>query len=278
VIELSVMPASGREPAELQHDVRASLNWRDWDSGLEEARSVSKPILCLAEQPWSNSAQRLALFLKEDQELQDLAAAEFIPVLVDPDRHPALAERILVAASQLEGTFSPPLLASLSEEGLPLVTYCNIAFEGDGRRPSLLALLRSTRDFYEAQRQECIVEARGLQQIAADHTAPGHNLFLPVWSLSRQTDPAMIDGLIGAGTTDQLDLTFHRAARMPGWGVPHFEKTALQNAAMANVLRNSDHPAAGEHARAAAAASFAPSGGQGRATPHDRGAAALRDW
>src|SRR5690625_7753377 len=62
----------------------------------------------------------------------------------------------------------------------------------------------------------------------------------------------MLYGLLGAGTTDQLDLTFHRAPRMPGWGVPHFEKTALQDAAMANVLRASDQPAAGDHARAAA--------------------------
>src|SRR5690625_3162688 len=153
------MPATGSEPAQLQHDVRTSLDWRDWDSGLEEARQLRKPVLCLAEQPWSNSAQRLALFFHEDPELLDVVATGFIPVLVDPDRHPALTERILVAASQLEETFGPPMLALLSEEGLPLVTYCNIAFEGSDRRPSLLALLRSTSDYYEAQRQECIVRS-----------------------------------------------------------------------------------------------------------------------
>lgn len=235
MIELTVMPEARAVDSCLSHDIRRVLPWRSWAEGLAESRELGKPVLCLAESPWSNSAQRLALFLAEDEQLSDAAASDFVPVLLDPADRPEVADRILVAASRLESIISPPLLAVLTEEGLPLVTYCNLAFEGDDNRPSLLGLLHASSAHYIEQPRECIVEARGLQQMP-EAAAGARDLFLPAWSLLRQADSGLVRQLLDAGITDQLDGTFHRAARMSGWGVPHFEKTAVQNAAMANAL------------------------------------------
>ncbi len=267
MIELTVMPATRTESGAPQHDVRTALAWLSLEEGLEQAREQGKPVLCLAESYWSNSAQRLALFLEEDAQLKEVAAGGFIPVLVDPAEEPVLADRIMVAASQLEATLSPPLLAVLSEEGLPLVTYCNIAFEGDDERPSLLGLLRTTGEFYAQQPKECIVEARGLQQLSpAGRQA--ENLFLPAWSLLRQPDEGLLDSLLAAGIHDQLAGTFHRAARVSGWGVPHFEKSAIQNAAMANVLLDSQPELARECTRFALRCLEGGSAGLASDTPH----------
>lgn len=248
MIELAVMPASSPAGSGLQHDISRVLPWLGLQEGLDRAREQGRPVLCLAEHPHSNSAQRLALFLEQDPHLPELISDRFVPVLTDRHVEPELTERILSAASRLESTVSAPVLAVLSEEGLPLVTYCNITFEGDDERPSLLNLLRTTERYYREQRRDCIVEARGLQQTTSERTAA--NLFLPAWQLLRKPNPQLLHELLTGGIHDQLGGGFHRAARMQGFGVPHFEKIALQNAAMSTVLLRETKPEIRQHAGA----------------------------
>ena len=254
MIELEVVAADRQGRSAPENDLASALQWRSWADGLEEAREQQAPIFCVAESPWGNAAQRLALFLERDAELADIISDGFVPVLVDPTAMPDLADRILTVAMQVESTVSPPLLAVCTEEGLPLVTSCDITFEGTDERPSLASLLKTTLDQYATARKECLVEARGLQQLEP-HAAGGASMFLPVWQLLRQPDDGLLEALLAAGIHDQLAGGFHRASRQPEWGVPHFEKLGVQNAGMAAVLARSGLP--GHSAAAQACAEFA---------------------
>ncbi len=237
MIELAVVPGrtKGRS-ARLEHDVRKSLDWRTLQAGLDEARERRVPVLCLAEDPHTNAAQRLALFLDNDASLREQVATTCVPVLADPERAPELVDMILLAASRIEPDFAPPLLAVLTEEGLPLVTGCHITFEGEPGRPTLTGLIKSAADRYATDFAECLAAARQLVGEAPGVPGDAQNLYLPAWRLGRESDTEQIGQLLRAGIFDQLGGSFHRAARDPGWGVPHFEKSAAQNAQMAHVL------------------------------------------
>ncbi len=237
MIELAVVPGRVAErPARLEHDIRDTLDWRSLQDGLDEARERQVAVLCLAEDPHGNAAQRLALFLESDAALRERAGSTCVPVLVDPADAPDLVDTILLAASHIEPDFAPPLLAVLTEDGLPLVTACHITFEGEPGRPTLSGLLQSATEHYAADRAAAIAAARKLVGQDASVTGDGRNLYLPAWSLGRNPEPELITKLLRAGIHDQLGGGFHRAARDAGYGVPHFEKSAAQNAAMAQVL------------------------------------------
>ena len=251
MIELEVVTAASEGRTAPENDLGTALNWRSWEAGIAEARETQSPVFCVAENRWGNAAQRLALFLERDPELAELIAGSFVPVLVDPAGRPDLVDRILTVAMQVEATVSPPLLAVCTEEGLPLVTSCDITFEGTDERPSLASLLKAAREQYREARKECLVEARGLQQLEPQ-AARGRNMFLPAWQLLRQHDEELLSELLKAGIHDQLAGGFHRASRQAGWGVPHFEKLGVQNAAMAAVLLRSGRPGHAPAARACA--------------------------
>lgn len=256
MIELSVAPAP--PAAAPEHDASGALPWRSLEEGIREAAERRMPVLCLAEHPWSNSAQRLALFLRHDSELADRAANAFVPLLVNPADRPDIVDLILNAAHRLEPDVSPPLLAVLTEEGLPLVTFCHLALEGTPDRPSLLALLTAAEAHYRADREACLQEARAL---AGQPAGEARSCFLPAYALWRDPRSDTIDRLLRAGIHDQLAGGFHRAARGPDMGVPHFEKTAVQNAAMAAVLGRAGRPEAEQAARFALHALEAGSSG-----------------
>lgn len=251
MIELSVAPAAQPAPAAPAHDIRAMLRWRGWDEALEESRATGLPILCLAGNRWGNAAQRLALFLENDGELLRLATEAFVPVLTDPVARPDLTDLILNAALSLPGTAGPPLLAVLTSEGLPLVANADVHFEGSADRPSLLAVLKAASTHYREDPERCNEAARALALVPA---LVGDSLYLPAYSLWRQLDAGdtstvvqTLQSLLRAGIHDQLGGGFHVAGRTEGWGVPHFEKSGAQNAAMAAVLaRAASESAAGE--------------------------------
>jgi hypothetical protein len=110
--------------------------------GLAEAAARGVPIVCLAEPPWSNGAQRLALVLDAGRRDARLLERTFVPVLVDPIERPDVAARLRWAATALTGTFGPPLLVVLTPLGAPFLAYCSLWPEG-GRRTRRWALLRS---------------------------------------------------------------------------------------------------------------------------------------
>src|SRR5699024_868800 len=107
-------------------DIRSAIAWRTWDQGRREAAERRVPALVFAEPHWANSAQRIALRLREDPVLAALLAEKAIPVLVDPDERPDLMAHWRWAAVALSGTAGPPLLMFLTHEGRPFLPYCTM--------------------------------------------------------------------------------------------------------------------------------------------------------
>ncbi|CAN5645063.1 thioredoxin domain-containing protein [soil metagenome] len=251
-------------------DIRQALDWRAWEDGLEEARGRQLPMLCLAEAPWVNSAQRLALVLGRDEALRRCIRASFMPVLLDPWERPDLAARLRLASVALTGTAGPPLLALLTHEGLPFLSYPCMWPEGREPYPSLLSLLRSVSESYGERRDALALEARALQAGASGGSAftsfqgfwegakgeldgrhgglrelPKHPnvplLWLLLGAAERGFAPARdhllktLEGMTKGGLLDQLGGSFHRCARDARWVVPHFEKPVPVNAGLAAV-------------------------------------------
>ena len=144
-------------------DVRRTLPWRDWQAGLDEAGERGVPVVCLAEAPWSNGAQRLALVLDQDDATRRLVEDAFVPVLVDPIHRPDIAGRLRWAATALTGTAGPPLLVVLTPGGAPFLAYCSLWPEGRAPYPSLRSLLRSIATLGSDRRSAMEAEASGLR-------------------------------------------------------------------------------------------------------------------
>ncbi len=249
-------------------DVRQALAWRDIHSGLDEAAARRVPILCLAESPWSNGAQRLALVLGQHDETRDLVESSFVPVIVDPLERPDVAARLAWAASTLTGTVGPPLLALLTPSGSPFLAYCTLWPEGRDPYPSLHSLLRSVADLDRERRTALENEAMALQARAGGRaaSAPRHTAWQRIrdhvdarfgglqespkcphphvlWQLlDEAAHPPVrahlvrtLEGMQRGGILDQLDGAFHRCSRDERWIVPHFEKLVPTNAALAAV-------------------------------------------
>ncbi len=246
----AVLPTiTAAAPAAPEHDVRGTLAWRGYTEGVAEARRRGVPILCLAEEPWSNGAQRLALFLVKDTALRELAESAFVPVLANPHERPDVVDRILNVAHAHVRHPGPPHLAVCTAEGLPFLTYCDLRFEGSAEHPTLLGTLLAASRYHEEQPEACRAEARRLAMPASGAQAErggdeGPGRHLPAFELWRALqagvpEEAVADraaALVRSGVYDQLGGGFHRAFRDEAGGVPHFEKPALLNAAMAAVL------------------------------------------
>jgi uncharacterized protein len=246
-------------------DVRRTLAWRGWRAGLAEAEARGVPIVCLAEAPWSNGAQRLALVLEGDAETRALLEADVVPVLVDPIARPDVAAHLRWAATALTGTFGPPLLVVLTPLGAPFLAYCSLWPEGRPPYPSLGSLLRSVVGLGRDRRAAMEAEASGLrvrapggrwpgqgwastagrvdERFGGLHELPKHPHAPLLWRLLDEAgEPAVrahllrtLDGMRAGGVLDQLGGSFHRCARDERWVVPHFEKLVPPNAALAAV-------------------------------------------
>jgi len=144
-------------------DVRRALPWREFEVGLDEAAAHGRPILCLAEPPWSSAAQRLALVLGREDETRALAESAFVPVRVDPFERPDVAARLRWAATALTGGAGPPLLALLTHGGAPFLAYGSLWPEGRPPYPSLRSLLTSVAALYRERPAALAAEARALE-------------------------------------------------------------------------------------------------------------------
>lgn len=251
-----------------------ALPWRTWTAGLEEARSRRVPLLVVAESPWANSAQRLALVLGRDERLRPAVEEQVVPVLADPHDAGAPGDRWRWSAVQLAGTVGPPLMLVLTEEGLPFLAYTSMQYEGDDLFPSLTSVLTTARDAYVRDRDAVITEARALaDQFVVDGDAPSpagvtfRDQIVPALDMShggiddlpRHPHPQLLwyaqslsdaepetplarpwlertlATMVRGGIRDQLGGGFHRCARDERWVIPHFEKPVALNAQLAAV-------------------------------------------
>lgn len=267
-------PVSGTRPDPTGHlpDIAAAIPWRTWEEGRDEARRRAMPMLVFAEPSWTNSAQRVALRLRQDDDLRDLVTSQVVPVLVDPAERPDLAAAWRWAAVALTGTAGPPLMAFLTHDGLPFLAYCTMAVEGDDTYPSLASLIESVAESYATGAAGIGKDARELvsrgqvpaaPSVSADGwerlrqridlrrggltEAPKHPHPMLLWSLldahhgGALPDDladwlrATLDTLVRGGIWDQLDRGFHRCTRNDLWVVPHFEKPIPLNAQLAAV-------------------------------------------
>lgn len=254
-------------------DIASALAWRDWETGLREARERRTPILALAEPPWTTSAQRLAHVLGQDADLRTVISEQVVPILVDPVRAPDLVARWRWASIALTGTAGPPLLLFLTHEGRPFLSYCTLSPEGDEEHPSLRSLVAATAETYQRDSEAFLAEARELEQRAMGQARPGHGSAGAFWQalapevdaddgglletpkhprpqllwllldlLERDTEREVASflhetlvAMRKGGIYDQIDRGFHRCARDERWIVPHFEKPLPLNAQLAAV-------------------------------------------
>jgi len=163
MLEIPVLNAP-RAAATPEHDIRDVLPWQEWRPGLARASLEQRPVLCLAEDAWSNGAQRLALFLRNDPALVELISRGFVPILVSARERPDIVDLIVHASWQLTGRVSPPLLAICSEDGLPFMTFAGMLFEGGEGQPTLMGLLTAAGRHYAMQSDQCRAEALRLAQ------------------------------------------------------------------------------------------------------------------
>lgn len=157
-------------------DIGQALPWRTFDDGVREATERGVPILALAEPAWTNVAQRLAHVLDQNPSLRETIGDRVVPVLVDQNERPDLADRWRQASVALTGSAGPPLLLLLSHEGLPFLAFASIRFEGDDEYPSLGAIVTATANAYAADVGAILREARALTEPAEPSDSHGDDI------------------------------------------------------------------------------------------------------
>jgi hypothetical protein len=235
----SPAPGGGRAPAvPFLSDLRAAA--------AEAARS-GRNLLVLQEPPWTNGARRLAHVLERDAALAGLLARSFVAVSLDPFRCPEEDARLRLAAAVSGMAAGVPALAVLDPAGRYLVGYAGLAYESEGagrgprRYPSLAAVLEASLgrageiDVLDGDPGDWIGDG-------ADPAVPDPRLVDPFALLLRLRSGkaegvrADILRLLEGGVWDHVFGGFHRAARDERLILPHFEKPALHNLAMALLL------------------------------------------
>lgn len=106
---------SGSEPKPAAKPITGPFEgeWREWsDAAFAEAKSSGRPVLLLLTAAWSHDAHTLDLTVFADKRVAESAKGGFIPVRVDVDRRPDIADRYL--GGEL------PALAVLSPDGYVL--------------------------------------------------------------------------------------------------------------------------------------------------------------
>ena len=154
-------------------DLRQAIPWRDWEAGRTEALERGIPIVAVADWPWTNSAQRLAYILGNVDVLRSAMSDRVVPVLVDPDRHPALVAGWRWIAMELTGSAGPPLIVLLTDGGKPFLSYGSLRFEGDDEYPSLASVIISAADAWAEDRGAFDREAAALANGVADRSVAG---------------------------------------------------------------------------------------------------------
>ena len=266
------------QPSNTVPDITRSLPWRSWADGCKDARQRQVPIFAFAEPRGSNSAQRLAYVLERDAKLREVLQERVVPVLVDWADRPDLAAHWRWAMVALTGTDGPPLAMLLTTEGLPMLGYPGMQYEGDDLLPSLESLVTAAADAYAESTAGFDAEARSLGQEDAQegadlgsfqglwstlepdldmdqgglHESPRHPHPQLLWSALDHVASAQAPDVSGwiattlrhmadGGINDHLDAGFHRCSRDERWVVPHFEKPIPLNAQLAAVYARAGH-------------------------------------
>lgn len=246
-------------PSNTLPDISDALPWRRWEEGLAESARRTIPIFAFAEPSWTNSAQRVALRLQQDQALHETISTEFVPVLLSPVERPDLIASWSRTAMYLGGTAGPPLMMCLTHEGQPILSYTTMSIEGDSTYPSLTSVLASVAEAYSRdpasfiRDAEIIANAPALDDRSLDLTnggideIPRHPPVSALWSaleaeesgdLSVERERWLLETLrnmASGGLYDHIDRGFFRCTREATWIVPHFEKPIPLNAALAAI-------------------------------------------
>lgn len=231
--------------------VRPAVAWLPWGApAFERARDEQKCVLLAIVAPWSAACRAMDERCYGDAEIADEINRWFIPVRVDADRRPDVAERyelgglpttaFLDAAGQVlgGGTFVPPerLATALRQvRQAPL-----------SKRPDVGENVpRPTRTLSEEQ-----LVAQVFDAFDGDHagfgSAPKFPLVAPVrlaLELFRDTnDPAMasyatrtLDAMAWNGLYDEEEGGFCRCAAGTDWSDPQKEKLLVTNAALLDL-------------------------------------------
>jgi uncharacterized protein len=240
-------------------DISDALPWREWDEGLAESAKLKIPLFVFAEPAWTNSAQRVALRLQQDQALRETILAGFVPVLLSPVERPDLIARWRRVATYLVGNVGPPLMMCLTHEGEPFLSYTTMAIEGDPTYPSLASLLASIAEAYAIDPAPFITDADMIATAPVpDNTSldltnggideiPRRPPVSAMWSALEAADSGDLTAdrerwllttlrkMASGGLYDHLDRGFFRCTREATWIVPHFEKPIPLNAALAAI-------------------------------------------
>lgn len=275
---LNLAPSANSQSSNTVPGITRSLPWRSWADGCAEAAHRQVPIFAFSEPRWSNSAQRFAYVLERDARLREVLQERVVPVLIDWTGRPDLAAHWRWAMVALTGTTGPPMAMLLTSEGLPMLGYPGMQYEGDDLLPSLESLVTATTDAYAENAAAFEAEARSLGQVdsqeAADlgsfpalwstlepdldtdlgglHESPRHPHPQLLWSALDHAAAVQAPGVSGwvattlrhmaeGGINDHLDAGFHRCSRDERWVVPHFEKPVPLNAQLAAVYARAGH-------------------------------------
>jgi uncharacterized protein YyaL (SSP411 family) len=135
------------------HRRRRGIDWRVWSpAAFAEARLHNHAILLLLTAPWSDRCAELDARLADDETVAVALRRELVPVRVDVERRPDLAERY--------GTGELPMIALLNADGEVLRALCG------ARAESIL-------DFCEqADPTGPRFEAASLDKVRAPHVVP----------------------------------------------------------------------------------------------------------
>ncbi|MFQ5762457.1 MAG: DUF255 domain-containing protein [Candidatus Bathyarchaeia archaeon] len=87
-----ISPQQKRKPPERK--TRKKLIWLDWsDEAFQSAQRGDKPILLIVTASWSNACRRFSETVLTDALVVDVIREEYVPIRVDSDRRPDVADR-----------------------------------------------------------------------------------------------------------------------------------------------------------------------------------------
>src|SRR5688572_14637339 len=70
------------------------VDWRPWGAGaFARARAEGRPVLLFVEAPWCTASLEMARTTYADSAVEALVHDRFVPIRVDADRRPDIAER-----------------------------------------------------------------------------------------------------------------------------------------------------------------------------------------
>lgn len=228
----------------------------DLREALAEAGRTGRNLLVLQEPSWTNASRRLLHVLEREEALAGLVARSYVPVALDPLLHVEEDARLRMAAALSGMEAGIPTIAVLDPAGRYLVGYGSLSYEGEDpgrgprRYPSLASVLEASLGHSgtigvldEDPLSRATLQATGAEvDDDAGASSADPRLVDPFALLSRLRSGdaggvrADVQELLDGGIWDHVFGGFHRAARDERLILPHFEKPALHNLAMALVL------------------------------------------